>query len=85
MQKNNVKSVIVLVIFVIILIILFKFIIWLFPYALLLFLIYLVVRFIMRVNNRVDDINKGNGKRQRINNKNNKVVEGTIVREKNEK
>jgi hypothetical protein len=39
----------------------------------------------MRVNNRVEDINKGNGKRQIINNKNNKVVEGTIVREKNEK
>ncbi len=80
-MKKDIKSMLTLVIFIVILIVIFKFVLWLFPIILGIFIGYLIYRFFTRVKDKVNE--NDNTNRVKISKKG-KVMEGTIVREKND-
>ena len=78
MKKDDLKYIIMLIIFIAIIVLIVKFIVWLLPYALVLLGLYILYVFFIKVKNRSIELNKDN------NNKKDNIKEAEIIKEKNE-
>ncbi len=78
MKKDDLKYIIMLIIFIAIIVLIVKFIVWLLPYALVLLGVYIVYVFYIKVKNRSIELNKDS------NNKKDNIKEAEIIKEKNE-
>jgi predicted DNA repair protein MutK len=79
MKKEDLKYIIMGIIFIGIIVLIIKFIMWLLPYALVLFGAYLVYVLVIKVKDRTIELNKKDKKK-----KNDNIKEAEIVKEKNE-
>ena len=77
MKKEDLKYLIMLLIFIAIIVLIIKFIVWLLPYALVLLGLYILYVFFIKVKERSIEISKNE-------NKKNNIKEAEIVKEKNE-
>ncbi len=78
MKKDDLKYIIMLLIFIAMIVLIFKFIVWLLPYALVLLGVYIVYVFYIKVKNRSIELNKDSNKKK------DNIKEAEIIKEKNE-
>ena len=79
MKKDDLKYIIMLIIFIAIIVLVIKFIVWLLPYALVLLGAYILYILFIKVKDRSIVLNKDNK-----NKKKDSIKEAEIVKEKNE-
>ena len=79
MKKDDLKYIIMLIIFIAIIVLIIKFIVWLLPYALVLLGAYILYILFIKVKDRSIVLNKDNK-----NKKKDSIKEAEIVKEKNE-
>ena len=77
MKKDDLKYIIMLLIFIAIIVLIIKFIVWLLPYALVLLGLYILYVLFIKVKDRSIELNKSDKKKDNI-------KEAEIVKEKNE-
>ena len=77
MKKDDLKYIIMLIIFIAIIVLIVKFIVWLLPYALVLLGLYILYVLFIKVKDRSIELNKSDKKKDNI-------KEAEIVKEKNE-
>ena len=78
MKKDDLKYIIMLIIFIAIIVLIIKFIVWLLPYALVLLGLYILYVFYIKVKNRSIVLNNDSNKKK------DNIKEAEIVNEKNE-
>ena len=78
MKKDDLKYIIMLIIFIAIIVLIVKFIVWLLPYALVLLGLYILYVFYIKVKNRSIVLNNESNKKK------GNMKEAEIVNEKNE-
>ena len=79
MKKDDLKYIIMLIIFIAIIVLIIKFIVWLLPYALVLLGLYILYVLFIKVKGRSIELRKEDNK-----NKKDDIKEAEIVKEKNE-
>ena len=78
MKKDDLKYIIMLIIFIAIIVLIVKFIVWLLPYALVLLGLYILYVFYIKVKNRSIVLNNESNKKK------DNIKEAEIIKEKNE-
>lgn len=79
MKKEDLKYIIMLIIFIAIIVLIVKFIVWLLPYALVLLGLYILYVFFIKVKGRSLELRKEEDEKK------DSIKEAEIVKEKNEK